>query len=215
MTLFLSESDYRNTARQLLEWAGAGPVGIAQTSPKYLAVTEGREPLGSHNGTSCGELPHWLLFRLGIRSAFINRNEAHGWKPVINIAALAYSAVAKTCQLTDQYKPGDVVYIWERADTTDAHAMCVIEHDPDTHALLVAEYGQPGGHLATHQLHQGTDMAGGKARPAWFCGQRALQKWVPLMDALSYADARGELVAPDLACLAVPDVPPDASGAAS
>lgn len=207
MTLLLSEPEYRDTARRLLEWAGGGPEGYPQTSPVYLAVTEGREPLNSHFGTSCGELPHWELFRMGVRSPFINRDEAHGWKPVINIATLAFSVIAKDCQLADQYKPGDLVYIWSKQDTEDAHAMCIIEHDPDTHVIVVAEYGQPGGKLSTHQLHQGTDMASGKARSAWLCGTRALQKWVPLMAALNYADAHGDLVAPEISCLEIPDAP--------
>lgn len=197
----LPESDTRDMARKLLEFAGAGPVGRPQTDPAYLAITEGREAKGTHYGTSCGELPHWLLFRLGVRSAFINRNEAHGWRPGVNIAALAFAPMVKVCTPGDQYRPGDVVFIWEKPDTTDAHAMCVIEHDTSTQVLLVAEYGQPGGHLATHQLKLGTDMAAGRPRSALFCGGRALQRWVPLTAALAYADAHGELRAPDLACL--------------
>lgn len=207
MTLFLTEAGYRDAARRLLDFAGLGPIGRPQTDPVYLSITEGREGLNTHSGTSCGELGHWLLMRLGIRCAWVNRNENHGWRPGVNISLLAFNPVSKYATLTDQYKPGDLILIWEKPDTTDAHCMAVVDFDPTMLVLTTAEYGQPGGKLATHQLRQGTDMASGKARPALFCGGRALQKWVPLLDALKYADDHSELKEPDLSCLDVPDAP--------
>lgn len=203
MTL-LQENAYRDAARELLEWAGQGPVGVPQTSPIYLSVTEGREGLGTHTGTSCAEVAHWELFRLGIRSMFVNRNEAHGWKPGLNVSMLAFASVAQVCQPGDEYKAGDIIIIWERKDTYDAHVMCVIDYEPKTMVLTTCEYGQPGGKLATHQLRTGTDTAGIKPRNALFCGGRALQKWVPLMVALQYADKRGELQPIDLSCTVIP-----------
>lgn len=197
----IGEPEARDAARRLLEYAGAGPVGRTQTDPVYLAVTEGREGLDTHFGTSCGELAHWLLFRLGVRCAFVNRNENHGWREGVNISALAWCPLARECHPNDQYKPGDFVFIWERKDGTDAHAMGVVEHTPGTQVLLVSEYGQPGGHLANHQLRPGADMASGFPRPALFCGGRALQRWLPLMAVLQYASDHGELAEPDLACL--------------
>jgi hypothetical protein len=197
----LTESEARDLARRLLDFAGAGPVGRSQDDPVYKQVTEGRELAGQHFGTSCGELPHWLLYRLGVRSAFINRNEAHGWRPGVNIWNLAGLPLARECQPHDRYLCGDIVFIWEKHDTTDAHAMCVIEHTLPDQVLLVAEYGQPGGKLATHQLRPNVDMASGHPRPALFCGGRALQRWVPLMSVLQYAADHGELALPDLHCL--------------
>lgn len=203
----LTEPKYRDACRQLLEWSCGGPVGLPQTDPNYLYVTEGREPLHSKYGTSCGELPHWELFRIGIRSKCINRKEAHGYQSGMNIWDLASAPFTKSCSVDDVYQPGDIVYIWSRPDTEDAHAMCVVEYTADRRQITVAEYGQPGGALHVHQLTPGTDSSSGKARPALFCGTRALQRWVPLMAAVTYADSRGELVDPDLACLNVPDAP--------
>lgn len=203
----LTEPEYRDTCRRLLEWSCGGPVGLPQTDPRYLSVTEGREPVHSTYGTSCGELPHWELFRVGVRSKCINRVESHGYQSGMNIWDLASAPFTKICSRDDDYQPGDVVYIWSRADTEDAHAMCVVEYVADKHQMTVAEYGQPGGALHVHQLTEGNDLSSGKSRPALFCGARALQRWIPLMAAIVYADGRGELVDPDIACLDTPDVP--------
>ncbi len=208
MSLHLSESEYRALARELLEFAGGGPAGLPQTNPRYLMVTEGREPLHSQFGTSCGELPHWELFRLGVRLAgVINRVEAFGYHSGLNIWRISSAPFTRDCKVDDVYQPGDTVYIWARADTRDAHSMCVIEYDPTELVLTVAEYGQPGAALHTHKLRPGTTATTGKDRPALLCGNRPLQKWVPLMAALEYAEAHGALVEPETSCLNVPDAP--------
>jgi hypothetical protein len=207
VTLPLSEAEYRDAARRLLEHAGAGPVGRKLQDPVYQSVVEGRDPK-IHGYSGCADAAHWLLYRLGVRSTHVNRDENHGWKPVVNVSELAYwQGVVRDAALDCLPKCGDIVIIWESKTTSDSHVMPVIEYDPATKVLLVCEAGQGAPcpiALHTHQLHQGTDFASGKPRQALFCGGRALQKWIQLMAALGYADSRGELVAPDLSVLDSP-----------
>src|SRR5437764_45978 len=104
MTLFLSEDQYRDAARRLLEHAGAGPVGRKLLDPVYQGVVEGRDPK-IHGYSGCADLAHWDLFRLGVRSPHVNRDENQGWKPVVNVGDLAFwQGVARDAQPTDQYK---------------------------------------------------------------------------------------------------------------
>ena len=209
MTLF-AESVYRDAARTLLDFAGAGPSGRNIKDPVYQSIVEGRDPK-IHGYSGCADAAHWLLFRLGIRSDNVNRDENRGWKPVVNVGELAFWAgVSRDATMVDQPKCGDIVIIWESKTTSDSHVMCVIEYDPDTKVMLVCEAGQGAPTpiaLHTHQLRQGTDFARGVARPALFCGQRAIQKWIPLMDAIKFADARGELKEIDLSCTVIPNAP--------
>lgn len=200
----IEESAARDAARRLLEFAGAGPVGRKVDDPVYQAIVEGRDPrIKGYSG--CADAAHWLLFRMGVRSPHVNRDENQGWRPVVNVSDLAYwTGITRDCAPHDRYLPGDAVIIWSKPDTSDSHVMTVIEHDLGSQVLLVCEAGQGLPHpiaLHSHQLRPGADMASGFPRPALFCGGRALQRWLPLMSVLAYANDRGELREPDLTCL--------------
>lgn len=188
----LANTEYRVMARNLLEWSGLGPVGRPVGDPGYRLVTECREWPGY---SSCADNGHWLLFRVGIRCLFVNRAENKGWKVGANVSALAFAPVAQVCHHTDRYAAGDIVIIWNRPDTEDAHVMCVVAHEGDV--LTVSEYGQPGGHLATRTLTRNADGN-------LMCGHRELHRWISLTDAIDYAEKLGELAEPDLSCLDTP-----------
>lgn len=65
---------------QLLSYAcGRFDSGRNEDDPIYQGVTEGRDvPPFREKYSSCGDLAHWLLFRLGSRLEMINRKEHLG-----------------------------------------------------------------------------------------------------------------------------------------
>jgi len=63
-------------ARAWLVFACRSTMGRYQGDPVFEAVTEGRQH-GSYS--ACGDLGHWLLFRLGVRFPWVNRAEFRGW----------------------------------------------------------------------------------------------------------------------------------------
>jgi hypothetical protein len=150
----MDENTIRAFANELVSYAcGRWTGGRSEDDPVYQQVTEGRD-VGAARRTysSCADLAHWLLYRLGSRVDFINRKEHNGWKVGVNVSALAFSPVAEVATETDQYQAGDVLVIWSKPDGTDAHVMIALEHSGST--LVTGEYGQPGGAVREHHLAQ-------------------------------------------------------------
>lgn len=181
----------RKVAVRWLEWACRGGE-IRETDERYIGVTEGRDT-GAMRGkySSCGDLAHWMLYRVGIRNYWVNRDENRGWRVGSNISLLTWTAPAKMPGIGAQYDGGDIVIIWSRQDTRDAHAVCIIDRIGDT--LLTAEYqtllnnGQPGGALHERQIR----AANGRE----YIGRRAIMSHLSLRDALMEAHDCGKLVA--------------------
>jgi hypothetical protein len=184
-------AEYRRLAVELVEYATGGSAGRSEADPVYQAVTEGRDRGAAQKAySSCGDLAHWLLYRLGVRLPLVNRTEHQGWASGRNVSRLAF---AKGLAVADpkgdaRYEPGDVVIVWSQNGGTDAHVMVVLE-DRQPSALLVGEYGQPGAHVRARPVH----LHGGL-----LCmGVRALHAALPLDHVLEAADAAGKLVEPE------------------
>jgi hypothetical protein len=136
--------EYRKRAVELLEYACNG--NPAKGSPRWLEVTENRN---TPKYSSCGDLAHWMLFRLDFRMRWINRNENQGWRMGLNITRLIkrgskYKGV--------KLEGGDIIVvsnIWPQG--FDAHAVCIIDQ-PDKSKIITAESGLPGNGLLTHNL---------------------------------------------------------------
>ena len=177
MTVDLLER--QKLAALLLDWACESGT-VAQDSPRYQAVVEGR----THSEySSCADLAHWLLFRLGVRLPWVNRNEHLGWRNTVNISRLVTHSGFWTGQELDA---GDILIIannWPMGK--DAHAVCVVASHGDGW-LSTAEYGQPGGALKSRQI------ASGK----W--GSRTIRTLMRLADVLDIASEAGMLESPDL-----------------
>jgi hypothetical protein len=178
MTTWEQDILMQKTAVSLLEYACNGSKGRPHLGdPVYEAVTERRQ-INAPKYSSCGDLAHWLLYRLGVRLSLVNRKEHLGWKQGLNVSRLAFSKL--TLSVTDQssFQPGDIIIIWNRPDTTDAHVVCVIDEREDS--LLTAEYGQPGGALRTRSLmrHNG----------GLILGNRKIHKHLPLLSVLAAGD---------------------------
>ncbi len=208
---FLQPREYRTLARRLIELACNGPHGRPESDAFYKVVTEGKDPGVGHAGdiSSCGFLPSWLWYRLGVRCSFVNRdeNDRYRYRNGLNIALLSGENVAgkpqgvpniarTTPSPSSRFECGDVLVIWNREDTRDAHTLAVVEHMDAS--LLSGNYGAPGAKLSTQAIttRQVHDQHG-QVYSAPFLGQKQIRRWVPLQLVLQVAQQRGELVEPD------------------
>lgn len=202
----------RELVRPLLEWAVEGGRTNEQ-HPHYTAVTEGRDP-ADPKYSSCGDLAHWLLFRLGCRQVWLNRKEHRGWEfgtkangGANNVSLLAGTlggghnsraaptSVRRSPVPGAMFDTGDVVIVWNGA--TDAHVMVVYEFSPSPLRLVVGEFGQPGGHIAERTLR----VTNGEL----FVGSRQIQRWLPLHLALKDAAERDQLAPVSLPWVTSPE----------
>lgn len=176
---------YRDRAKALCALATGASVGVTAESAIYIQVTERR---GEYKGySSCADLAHWMLFNLGVRLPLINREEHHGWTSGVNVSRLAYSFLAVDSCPGETYYPGDILIVWSRPDTSDAHVLVVSEHwDCE---LRTAEYGLPGGRLCYHRLPDATPMG-------WSIGTRRIRRVLRLPYVIDHARSIAALVAP-------------------
>jgi hypothetical protein len=115
--------------------------------PVYDWVTEWRD--GGDWYSSCADLAHWVLYRIGVRSSWINRQEHNGFVVGAGVSRLCWKAPAFSPSGSESLLAGDIVVTWAKPDTSDAHVSVVIEHEREAGRLLSADYGQPGGKLRT------------------------------------------------------------------
>jgi len=188
----LLEENARTFATEFLNFAcGKWSGGRSENDAVYRQVTEGRDVgAAQKNYSSCGDLAHWLLFRMGCRSLFVNRKEHLGWRTGMNVSALAFCKLAEEPASDDAYAAGDVLIIWSKADATDAHVMVVLEHRAPK--LVAAEYGQPGGAVREHLLLE-----------PLLVGHRKVHKVLRLMRVLADAEQNQHLAEPDFTALPI------------
>jgi hypothetical protein len=185
-----SPVDYHALATELVEYACGGSTGRDESDPVYRAVTEGRdEGAMRERYSSCGDLAHWLLFRLGVRLPLVNRAEHRGWTSGVNVSRLAFHALAERDPRGARFFPGDIGIVWSKTDATDAHVFVILE-DAQPQALLVGEYGQPGGHLRARSV--------GYDRALVRIGSRSLHHVLRLERVLDAAEKANALVSPEL-----------------
>jgi hypothetical protein len=184
--------DYRKMAAELVEFACKVGPGRPETDPVYQAVTEGRDrPPYPNKYSSCGDLAHWMLYRLGVRLPLINRSEHIGWTSGVNVSRLAFDPLAiQKPPTTARFEPGDVGILWSNHGATDAHVFVFLD-DQQPSAVLVGEYGQPGGRVNTRRVGQyGGTMS---------IGTRGLMRVLRLNEVIDAADAAGHLEQPETA----------------
>lgn len=181
----------------LLNWACGGEAHRKRGN--YMAVVEGRDWKGY---SSCADLAHWLLYRLGCRQPWINRAEHKsgdmgkpGWDVAVNVGRFAFSAPNSVRRTpVPGYmiaEPGDILIVWNREDTTDSHVMVAASSGRLPGPLRVAEYGQPGGHLADKM----TSARDGAVYVNGAKSSKRVQRWLPLHLVITNAAERGELAA--------------------
>ena len=186
----IDESLTRALAKQLLTYACNGD----QCRPEkgddiYGAITENRDCGSKYS--SCGDLGHWLLYRLGVRLGMVNRKENLGWGMGQNVSKLAWCSYSKVPTRDSTFDCGDIIIIWSKPDGVDAHVMCVLEdrNTNGTREIVTANYGQPGGKIFSSKV---TYSKFGNTEHMMI-GQRTIQRWVPLMSVLAGAKKESKL----------------------
>ena len=168
----------------------------------YNAVTEGRHLRAIHAKqfySSCGDLAHWFLYRLGIRSAWINRDELDGWhysgqpghpawdNNVTTLVCRAKHGVNALARVPDPddflCACGDVLVV-NCATPPTTHVRVVYEHLPEEQAIITADYGQPGAALRTTTY----TVEGGRIK----LGSRWLDSVLPVIDVIDAAKEANE-----------------------
>jgi hypothetical protein len=171
--------------KEMIDWACGPPKGRNENDPIYQEVTEGRD-VGAFQKSysSCGDLANWMLYSMGVRSSYVNRDENGGWKVGQNINNLANKCPAAASPTPNQgYSPGDIILVWNKPDGTDAHAIVVVEQQGNK--LVTGEYGQPGGAVKSRTI----SIKDGQP----FLGSRQIQRVLPLDQVIALAQQNGEL----------------------
>lgn len=197
--LNIAEINKRVEAMRWCEIAVDSNSGVTVSSPIYKAVTENRDPGPDYS--SCADLAHWMLFRMGVRSKWINRKEHLGWKSGMNVSLLAYTCPAsRPPRQGEILHRGDIMIVWTKPKGQDAHVDVVEAFDPDTKHVQSWDYGQ----AALNPDTWNASMTEGcrrenklyaDAEHNWWVGSRKLQRVIPLMEVLAHCQTAGELVA--------------------
>jgi hypothetical protein len=200
-----SEQFYRDAAKAWCEFATRGVGGRLANDPVYRWITEGRDKGPTYS--SCADLGHWLLYRLGVRCAFINRTEHNGWRPVVNVARLCARPLG-SCPVARRPHPGealltgDIIISWARPDSSDAHVMVV--NDLDDLTLRTWDLGQ--GPMVASAWANGRQHieAARRSRRAWWSGGelhlqngKIVRSIISLPEALHFARTNDELAPAD------------------
>lgn len=127
--------------------------GRVSGDPIHEEVTEGRRKAWedarkkgaewARTGTysSCGDLAHWLLYKLGCREDWVNRREHLGWKVQANIWKLV------TCPAyvrKGEPIPGDILHMVTPGIPNSDH-VCAIVARTFNDLWITCDYGQPYG----------------------------------------------------------------------
>jgi len=175
---FAAECDLRSTAVAIASYACNGDDGRVLGDPVFEEVTEGRNHWPKYS--SCGDLPHYVLMRLGFRDErILNRSDDGGirnWSIGQNLSrlvfktgkALVWASIAKRPQ------PGDVLYL------ASPEHVCVLDSvDEAAGTITTFDYGQ---------FDQKSGKPCGRRRVSAFrvqgkqllVGKRVLRGWVDI-----------------------------------
>lgn len=197
--LFAAGEKTRALTLRWCEIAVDSHTGVTVDSPIYRAVTEGRDPGPGYS--SCADLAHWLLFRMGVRSGWINRSEHHGWAAGVNVSRLAFGAVSRKPNGLRPLLRGDIGIIWNHSQGLDAHVFVCDDWDGVARRCHAWDYGQAAlkPESWTRYMLEGSRTVKALATipEGWRVGSRQLQRVVPLLETIEHCRSRGELVEPD------------------
>jgi hypothetical protein len=183
----INEFEARALASDLCIYACNGSKGRPEKGDAvYDTVTEHRDFGAKYS--SCADLAHWMLFRLGCRHKFINRKEHLGWRTGVNLSRVAWSPFTTAANSGDRFLPGDILVIWARPDTQDAHVTVVLRdwRFDNEDLIQTANYGAPGGSISTSKVTYRNGLA--------ILGTRPIRRVLRLWPALTQMQATGCLV---------------------
>jgi hypothetical protein len=197
----------RKTIVAWWEWACGAPEAthVSTNDPRYKIVTEhrGRDYLAHPPASSCGDLPHFGLEKIGVRLPWVNREATLGsrWRGSwLNINQLVYPPIG-ACPEAKEWTPdvdvqgGDVVVVANRWPSgKDAHAVCVLHTEVDPHPeWSTAEYGNEHGNPR--------DVGGLRyriLRSGHILGSRRIRVWLSLDRVVRSAYRQGLLSAAEV-----------------
>lgn len=178
---FLDDLQRRELACRLARHGVNGEHGRAVGDPVHEEITQGRmrqweEAMKAGAGwaqkmvySSCGDLVHWVLWRLGVRSPSPNRDVPEDnlrWTVGANLARLNGAAAWRAAGGGREPQPGDMLHL----DQHDGH-VCVLLEWGDV--VVTADYGQPYGRL--RRRDRTADGGGG-----WRLNGKRLTGWLDL-----------------------------------
>lgn len=128
-SVWANVEDLRQHAADLCEYAVNGAIGRVYDDPVYVSITGGRDPGPKYS--SCGDLAHWMLYRLGCRESWVNVTDKTGDAPRAfrygkNVSLLTYTAkgiLAKPvpAHAKADLRRGDVCVTWPPGQSHKAH----------------------------------------------------------------------------------------------
>ena len=140
-----SESERRSAALALAQYATNNSVRDLGDSV-FEEVTEGRAHAKGYS--SCGDLAHWMLARLGVRDPnLVNRNDLGGvfsWHVGENVSRLVYHSGAAWTKSNPEVmpQPGDIVVVYDPSKTGMEHVLVVESFEGDGRDCVSHDYGQ-------------------------------------------------------------------------
>jgi hypothetical protein len=177
---------WSDAAVALVEYACGGAAGRTKDDPVYLAVVEHRDvPPFRARYSSCGDLAHWLLERLGLDEPWVNRASLGHYHVGANVSALAGCPVHRAPGSADWVpRPGDILEIWNAAGGADAH-VCVYLGPGSTPAhARIGNYGAGGMSAAASPGANIRDTVLTYQAVGWVLGLRKVQRVIPLAAAV-------------------------------
>lgn len=206
---------WQEAAVALIRFACGNDQGRDKLDQAYAQVTEGRDgpgPAQRKAYSSCGDLGHWYLERLGMRAKWVNRTSLGHYQIGMNIADISIAPMHQGAPTSADWRPepGDILEIWNMAAGGDAHLCVCLSVTPGSSpcAMLTGNYGaggmsaaiSPGAKLGLSALTYHDDY--------WTYGTRKIMRVLRLRDVIPALTAP-----PDLSDCAVSGELVDALGA--
>ena len=180
---------WQDAAVALVEYA-CGIPGRTKDDPVYAAVTEHRDvPPNRAHYSSCGDLAHWLLERLGLDEPWVNRASLGHYHVGANVYSLAGCPIHQLPGGPD-WKPlsGDILEIWSQPTGTDAHVCVHLGPGSSDGHVRLGNYGAGGMSAAASPGSNISDTALTFHAGLWTLGHRTVQRIIPLAAAVLLAE---------------------------
>lgn len=172
--------------RHVCEWAAyAMAREVLDAVYRFFVEQRDKGPVYS----SCADLAHCVLFRVGCREPWVNRDEHLGFHGKSTVWKLVSSPITRDYRPGDKLEPGDILIIWNKPDTSDSH-VCVVER-------------VEGAMLHTFDLGQDpTSRDAWASNVHWICSERkmrklsatGIKKWISMTDVLPLLTADVDLL---------------------
>jgi len=178
---------WQTAAVALVEYAcGISSEGRDKDDPVYQQVVEGRDvaPFRARY-SSCGDLAHWLLERLGLDEPWVNRASLGHYHVGANVSDLSGCPIHLVPSGADWAPaPGDILEIWNTPGGSDAHVCVYLGPGSADGKARIGNYGAGGMNAAAWPGSNISDSALTFIDSAWILGHRKVQRQIRLETAV-------------------------------